>query len=229
MTLTADERTDLAVFMALGAMRTPDIVESLQKMNSGLILEMAKRIYSDVDRVAADLRKDPTYAGKSDEEVRAEAHAMRDMAHNGRFTVETSERWALGMAIKMSLDVAPIFAGKNWVIAHRDNEKKSFVTTDAPVVLTSTEREQGIYGVGFGSADALVAFPLTQSCVLMMHGTDGGFRHINVNAHKVRSANLAMAEKCKRFVVGRDVALVKSLAEKVGLARSSWRPKLQAG
>ena len=79
MTLTADERTDLAVFMALGAMRTPDIVESLQKMNSGLILEMAKRIYSDVDRVAADLRKDPTYAGKSDEEVRAEAHAMRDM------------------------------------------------------------------------------------------------------------------------------------------------------
>ena len=66
------------------------------------------------------------------------------------------------MAIKMSLDFAPIFAGESWVIAHRDNEKKSFVTTDAPVVLTSTEREQGIYGVGFGSADALVAFPLTQ-------------------------------------------------------------------
>ena len=229
-TLTADERTELAVFMALGAMRTPDIVESLQKMNSGMILEMAKRIYSDVDRVAADLREDPKYAGKSDEEVRVEAQAMVDMAQNGGFTVETSERWAVGMAIKMSLDVAPIFAGRDWVIAHRDNEKESFVTTDAPVVLTSTEpRARGIYGVGFGSADALVTFPLTQSCLLLMHGTDGGFRHIDVNADKVRSANLAMAEKCKRFVVGRDEALVKSLAEKVGLARSRWRPKMQVG
>lgn len=230
--LTADERTDLAVFMALGAMRTPDIVESLQRMNSGMILEMAKRIYSDVGRVVADLRKDPAYAGKLDDEVRAEAQAMKDTAHNGGFTVQTSEKWAVGMAIKMSLEMAPIFAGRNWVIAHRDNDKKSFVTTDAPVVLTSTEprepREPSIYGIGFASADALVAFPLTQSCVLMMHGTDGTFRHINVNADKVRSANLALAERCKRFVVGRDEALVKSLAEKVGLASSQWQPKMQA-
>gem|GEM_PF-4394305 len=207
-------------------MRTPDIVESLQRMNSGMILEMAKRIYSDVDRVAADLRKDLTRAGKSDEEVRAEAQAMRDMAHNGGFTVETNERWAVGMAIKMAFNLAPIFARRDWVIAHRDNEKKSFVTTDAPVVLTSTEpRGQGVYGVGFGSTDALISFPLTQSSVLTMHGTDGGFHHINVNADKVQSANLAMAERCKRFVGGRDDALVQSLAKRVGLARSRWRPK----
>ncbi len=51
-TITTDERSDLANFMALGAMRTPDIVESLQLMNSEMILEMAKRIYADVDRPA---------------------------------------------------------------------------------------------------------------------------------------------------------------------------------
>jgi hypothetical protein len=35
-TISADERSDLAIFMALGAMRTPDIVESLQLMNSDM-------------------------------------------------------------------------------------------------------------------------------------------------------------------------------------------------
>ena len=229
-TITADERSDLAIFMGLGAMRTPDIVESLQLMSSDMVLEMAKRIYADVDKVAVDLRSDPAYAGKSDDEVRAEAQAMVDMAQNGGLTAQTSEKWAVGMAIKMSLAVAPTFAGRDWVIAHRDNDRKSFVTTDAPVVLTSTEpREPSIYGIGFASADALVAFPLTQSCVLMMHGDDGGFRHIEVNADKVRKANLAMVEKCKRFVVGRDEALVKSLAEEVGLAGRGWQPKMQRG
>ena len=45
----------------------------------------------------------------------------------------------------------------------------------------------------------------------------------------MRKANLAMAEKCKRFVVGRDEALVKSLAEEVGLAGRRWQPKMQRG
>ena len=227
--ITADERSDLSIFMALGAMRTPDIVESLQQTNSGMILEMTRRMYADVNKVTADLRKDPDYAGKPDEEVQAEAQLMVDMAQNGGLTVQTNEKWAVGMAIQMSLEVAPTFAGRNWVIAHRDNDKKSFVTTDAPVLLTSARpSEPSIYGVGFGSADAFVAFPLTQSCVLMMHGDDGGLRHVVADAAKVRRSNLAMAEKCKRFVVGRDEALVRSLAAEVGLAARLWRPKMQA-
>lgn len=226
--ITADERSDLAIFMALGAMRTPDIVQSLQLMNSDMTLEMAKRIYADVDRVEADLRLNPAYAGKSDEEVRVEAEAMVNLVQTDGLSVTTNEKWAVGMAIKMSLAVAPTFAGRDWVIVHRDNDRKSFVTTDAPVVLTTTEpRESSIYGIGFGNADALVAFPLTQSCVLMMLGSEGDFRHIEVSADKMRKANLAMAEKCKRFVIGRDEALVKSLVEEVDLAGRRWQPKMQ--
>jgi hypothetical protein len=153
---------------------------------------------------------------------------MVDMAQNGGITVETQQKWAVGMAIKMSLEVAPIFAGRNWVIAHRDNDKKSYVTTDSPVFLTSTEpRQNSFYGVGFGTADAFVAFPLTQSCVLMMHGMDGGFQHVTADAAKIRRTNLALTSGCKRFLVGRDEALVRSLANEVGLAGRAWRPKMQ--
>jgi hypothetical protein len=85
------------------------------------------------------------------------------------------------------------------------------------------------YGIGFGSADALVPFLMTQSCTLLVGGDDGGFRHTEVYAEKVRRANLATAEKSKRFVVGRDEALVKSVAGKVGLASRRWQPKMQVG
>lgn len=227
-TVTADERTDLAIFIALGAMRTPDIVESLQHLNSAMVLDFAKRIFADVDAVASDLRSRSQNAGKSDDELRAEAQIMVDMAHNGGIAIETQQKWAVGMAIKMSLDVAPIFAGRDWVIAHSENEKKSYVTTDAPVFLTSTElRQNSMYGVGFGTADAFVAFPLTQSCVLMMHGNGGGLKHVMADANKVRRTNLALTSGCKRFVVGRDGALVRSLANEVGLAERDWRPKFR--
>lgn len=228
--INAEERSDLAIFMALGAMRTPDIVESLQHISSGMILEVAKRIFSNVNAVAVDLRKRPENAEKSDDELRAEAQLMADMARTGGFTVETKQKWAVAMAIKMSLEIAPIFAGRNWIIAHRDNQKKSYVTTDAPVFLTSTEpRKNSIYGVGFGTSDAFVAFPLTQSCVLLLHGMDGDLRHIEANAEKIRRTNLALASGCKRFVVGRDAALVQSLANAVGLAGRQWRPKMKTG
>ena len=86
-TITADERSDLAIFMALGAMRTRDIVEPLQQMNSGMILETTRRMDVAVDIAAADLRKDPDCAGKSIEEVQSEAQLMVDMAQKGEITV----------------------------------------------------------------------------------------------------------------------------------------------
>jgi hypothetical protein len=38
---------------------------------------------------------------------------------------------------------------------------------------------------------------------------------------------LAMAEHCQRFVIGREHALVRSLADFLGLAGKKWQPKMQ--
>lgn len=226
--INADERTDLAIFIALGAMRTPDVVDSLRLMNSDLIMRIAKQTYADVDIVAQNLALDPDYADKAPDEVRAEAEMMVALAQNDGIQAVTNEKWAVSMAIKMSLDVAPILAGRNWLVVHRDNEKKSFVTADAPVVLsTVAPRPPSIWGVGFGNADALVVFPLTESCVLMMSGDDGDFAHKQGNPDFVRRINLGVAGHCQRFVVGRDEQLLRSLADQLNLAKTKWRPKMQ--
>ncbi|MEZ5593639.1 MAG: hypothetical protein R3F53_24195 [Gammaproteobacteria bacterium] len=73
------------------------------------------------------------------------------------------------------------FAGRDWMVLHRDTEKKSFVTTDAPVLLTTlAPRKKSIWGIGFGNIDALVLFPMTESCGLLMCGTEGALSTGNV-------------------------------------------------
>lgn len=227
--INADERTDLAVFIALGAMRTPDVVDSLKLLNSDLVMRFAKQMYANVGVVAERLAQDPEYAGKSEEEVRQEAQLMVEMAQNNGLQVVTNEKWAIGMALKMSLQVAPILAGRNWDIVHRDNDTESFVTADAPVVLrTVAPRPTNFWGVGFGSVDALILFPLTESCVLLMYGSDGGFAHKQGSCDFVWQTNLIVAGHCQRFVVGRDDQLLRSLADNQRLAQTKWQPKMQA-
>lgn len=226
--IDAEERSDLAIFIALGAMRTPDVVDSLKAFNADMVTDIMKRMYADVDEVATQLREDPDFAGKSEDQVMAEAKLMVDMAQNDGVKVTIDHRWAVGIAIRMALEIAPIFAGRDWVVAHRDNDKKSFVTTDAPVFLTTiAARADKFWGVGFGNDDALVFFPLKESCTLAMFGTEGDLRHIEADTNKVRQINLGMAAKCQRFLIGREEALVRSLAQATGLAQTKWKPKMQ--
>src|SRR5690606_32290665 len=100
------------------------------------------------------------------------------------------------------------------------------VTAGAPVVLTTIEpRPHSFYG-GFGNADALVIFPLTQSCALLMHGKEGSFAREQGDRGFVRKTNLRVASHCERFVVGRDGQLLRSLADSQGfLACSGWKPQ----
>lgn len=227
--INADERSDLAILIALAAMRTPDIVESLKLAKAGFILDVAKKLFADAETVAERLRTDQLYADVSEDEIVEEAKQMVDMAQNDGLAVNIDQKWAVSMAIRMAFEVAPILAGRDWLVLVRESEKKSFVTTDAPVTLTTTgPREENFWGVGYGNDDALILFPLTQSCVLAMFGNAGDLRRTTANTEQMRHINLAMADRCQRFIVGRDASLLKSLAEFLGLAGKKWQPKMQA-
>jgi hypothetical protein len=213
--------------VAFAAFRTPDIIDSLKAFNANLIRDMAKRVFADVEEVKERMR------GKSDEqlteeELEEDARAAVEYAQSDQYEITTSHTWAVKMAIQTALGIAPILSGRNWEIVHRYDEKKSFVTTDAPVLLTSLEPQSGFWaGVGFGSSNALILFPLTESCVLMMHGSDGDFRHLVSDMTQMRKINLALADHCQRFVIAREEALVRSLVKQTNLANRKWQPKMQ--
>lgn len=225
--ISEDERSDLAIFISFAAMRTPDVIDSVKAFNSKMITSVMKTYLSDIETVADRLRQDSKWIEKSDEEVLAEATWMVDWAQNDKVLVTTEHRWSVRMAMEMAFKVAPILSGRDWLVLHRDNDRRSFITTDAPVLLTSASgRSNDFWGVGFGSADALLLFPLKGCCILAMVGDAGNLRHFPLNAEKIRRMNLALTAKCQRFLIGRHPALVRSLAQATGLARTCWQPKI---
>lgn len=225
--INPDERANLAIFVALAAFRTPDIVDSLKLFNSGLIGDMTKSMFADVEQVIERMRGKPG-SPTNEDDLEKEAKELVEFVRSGQYEITTNHRWAVGMAMQMAFSIAPLLAGRNWDVIHCGSDKKSFITTDAPVMLSTVNpREPSIYGVGFGNADAMVIFPLTQSCALVMYGQEGDFQHRIVGAEQIRRCNLALADRCQRFVIGRDDALVGSLARFLGLANKKWIPKMQ--
>lgn len=227
--LDDQERMDLAGFIALGSGRTPDMVQSIQAINAQLIKRITKIMFADEEGVLERLAKDEDRRDKSNEELQEEARRLVKFAQAEAYEVNVDEKWALQLAMSTAAELAPVIANRNWHVLHRDSEKKSFVTCDSPVILTSTApRDKSLFrGVGFGTTDALIVFPLTESCVLAMQGFGGGMMHGEIESTKVRDTNLLVASRCQRFVIGRDAKLIDSLANEVGLAKSSWEPRIK--
>lgn len=228
--LSINERSDLSIFIALAAMRTPDMVNSVQALNGEMLKHELKARFQDVEKTFQLLRNDEKFAGEADDELYKQAGWLVHMTQTNGFSVETDEKWAVSRAIEMALAVAPHLAGRHWRVVHRENEKLSFITTDSPVYLnTVISRPNSIYGVGFGSPDAFISFPLSQCCALEMFGNTGLLEHKVVGRDYLRMANLHFARRCQRFIVGRDEALLKSLVNELGLANKKWEPKFRAG
>jgi hypothetical protein len=151
------------------------------------------------------------------------------MAQNNGLKVTTNEKWALKMTVDLAFKIAPILSGRNWLVVHRPSDRQSFVTTDAPVVLSSlpTEGAPSVFdGAGFATANALISLALDQTSALQMHGFDGDTVHQTLDRDGMRRANLHLASACQRYLFGRDEQLVRSLASELDLARTAWTPKL---
>ncbi|TLM69250.1 MAG: DUF4238 domain-containing protein [Deltaproteobacteria bacterium] len=227
--LTVDERTDFAIYLAFAVSRTPEHMESIKHLNSGFIKDICKRLFSDIDQVKEQMRSKPD-APATEAELEAEAKAMVDFAQSDLYEVKTNHQWVVGLALQMAFDIAPILAGRNWMVLHRGSDKRSFITSDAPVLLTTMgPRETGFWwsGVGFGCSDALVLFPLNASCLLAVYGDGGGLRHSTVGDDYMRRFNLELARRCHRFIIGRDEELLRSLAKRLNLSETKWEPKFR--
>jgi hypothetical protein len=226
--ISVEERVNLSIFIALAAFRTPEHVQSIMAVNSGFVGAMALEMFGNVERAKEQMRRTP-FAPETEEDLDREARDLVAFAQGGRYEIKTEHKWAVEMAIRTAFAVAPTFADRDWLILHRPDHKRSFVATDSPVLLTTVApREPSMFGVGFGNADALIIFPLDQTCALAMFGDRGGLAHIASTDERMRHINLAIADRCQRFVIGRDRSIVRSLADRLSLGSKKWSPKMQA-
>ena len=226
--LTYEERSDMAIFVAIMGFRTPDQIDSMKAANGEMIKRVSQLVFGSEKMAKAAVRQYPENKGMTDEEIAVQAKQLHDFVKRDQFTVETDHQWAMGMSMSMFTAVADILVQRDWVVMHRDSEKRSFITSDAPLVLTTLQpRQNTFYGVGYSNTDAMVVFPLTQACILVMYGFDGTLAHGLISDEHIKDTNRLIASRCQRFIMGRDESLVRSLVTHVGLDQTSWQPKIR--
>ena len=226
-----NERGDLATFLALAMFRTPDLVDSIKSTMGHLVKRVAETAFANVERATASLHEWPG-APEFDSELELEEQAktLVDFTRQGHYAVSIDHQYAVGTSLRLAFVVAPILAGRTWHVLHSNAEAKSFITSDAPLVLTAREPWiNSAYGVGFGSPDAMVLFPLSQASALIIVDNGESLRHSVVERDRIRNFNLMIAERCQRYLIARDEALVRSLADNLRLADRAWRPKFSFG
>jgi len=224
--LTDVERCDMSIFVALAMCRTPDHIDSIKSANAQMMKHVARITFSDLERVKGIIKKDKGES-LSDEALEQEANALMAFVDSDMYNIDTDSQWALGMAMEMHATIAPILSARHWRVVHRATDRQSFVTADAPGVLTTIfPRKNNFYGIGFANSDAVVMFPLTASCALIMYGDGTALEHKTVGTEHIRHVNLMVADRCQRFVIGRDEALVNSIAKRLHLANKKWQPKI---
>lgn len=223
--LTVEARGAIAHFVGLLAFRTPEMIQSVQRFNGELAKRTAQISLSDPVVVAERMKRDPDHADKTASEIFDLAVDVARFAQDGEFEIDWDHQHAMTSAVEIGESVAPILFQRNWVIWEAPRGK-GFVTSDAPVVLTVARPEaKNVYGLGFGSANALVITPLSGTHALAMFGDGGMTRRAAVDGRITRKLNLDIARRAQRFLLARDDAHAMSVSRAANMSNTRWKPK----
>ena len=204
--------------------RTPEFERAYNEMSEGLMKRITKDLFSSLDRTEEILRQEP-------KEERVTAEEIYQFVQSDEYRINFHRNASLRTMADLVTELTPEVMALNWAVVHATLDT-SFVTTDAPFVLVAPNdfRSRGMVGFGLRTPGAVKLFPLSQSACLIMGDfirDEGGFEivHEKAGVGKVTKINLALASRCERFLLGRDEALVKSIASRSRIDRTQPGPK----
>ena len=212
--LDVDERASLSSFIALTTTRQPEFINVIKNFTVDIMRKSIMNVAKDKEQLKRYLKQIDN-ALQSEEDLDRLAKNMIEMVNSRKYSMEANHSHAVGAAIDVAPHVAPILFRRNWTVVHSKSEGESFVTTDSPVVLTSKRKRTGaMFGIGFGNLDAVIVFPLTASCVIIMQDIGAKLVHKTVGGKELQSINLLVASRYQRFLIGQSDVLVQSLSKR---------------
>ena len=220
--ITGDERIIMSIFLGNMVCRTPAMMETVQSMANGLVAWLAQH-YVDRGILQSEFERDMRQQGKSEKEIKELSSHL-----TGReFTIATDDKFAMTTALNGAIPIADVMYARHWHVLRIANDRKSFITSDAPVTLAPKQpgRATQTSPIGFASDDASIWFPLSANAALVMEGWGEGLDYDLAREKAIREFNLRTAQNCKRFIIGRDERLVESIARASGLRYTKWNPR----
>lgn len=219
-----DEREYLTAFIALAAVRTPAAIAEAKNVHAGIVKARATLLLSDADSVLKILRE---MEGPAADEAVLRKHSIdvARMVRDESYDVGVDSTFALGKSMRLFDVIANALFTRDWMTLYSPSEEHSFLTSDSPVILTPRGSGSRHLPLGYGSPHGQVLFPLTHGSALVISGDQGRSGRTDITLEALRRFNLTVAAECHRYIVGRDAALVHSIADELKLAGTTWKPK----
>lgn len=216
--LSAEDRSTLITFIAFAELRTPGAFNEASQVRASFADTILKAITSTPEAAASILRSYYRSNNKeqNEEEIREEAQRMFDFAQSGNYQIDVHKEAALKLSLSLWKPLYEELEKKNLRIVRPKDEGLKYITSDTPVILTSTSE----YNVGFGSDEAIILFPLSANCLILFSGNQRLFGTAEAHKQHVEKTNEQIARSAYRYVFGPDEAYLKELAERHKLVKT---------
>lgn len=206
-----EEKTLLALFMAAQHLRTPNFEAQVNKTVEHFTDLASGRAWGTVEAAEETLK---FLEAKKGEKLNLTAEEMVKFYRHKEAKLVISRNASLQAMMEMVGDLAEILAISDWTLLMAP-EKKSFVTTDAPVIISAPKGWDPAMGSGKGYAikGARKWMPLTPRVCLSV-GDPAIMARMTYSAatpEVVRAINLNLAASTFRYVIAREEPLLKSI------------------
>lgn len=223
--ITLDDKQLLALFVGLLFTRVPQFKRAHAEATDGMARAMHEVAFGTVEQVRTALQRWEHEHGEGSSVTAEELH---EFIKSGEYDVVPQRNTYLRAMLEAGGEFGWRLWQMTWLIARAPSDT-SFITSDSPFVIMPPLESAPDRPYGFGTRGAVTLVPLTQRVCLCISGPGTFAVQRVIPKSEVREINIAIAQKCERFVIGRDEALVRNIVAKSRVERLARRPLIHAG
>lgn len=226
--LQFEDFDNFTTFVALAAVRTPAAIAEMQTVEEGI---MKARMLAEFGDEAAALRYLRAKEAPAIDEAKLKrmAENLTRMVREDRYRIHVDSSNAFARVVRNFHAIARELWERDWLVVRPASEGDKFLTSDSPVVLTTTSSQARGLPLGYGSPHGQVLFPLADRCALVISGHRKRFGRASLPPDMVRRFNLTVAADCHRYCFAADPALLESIEAELGLTKQEWKSRLDVG
>ena len=192
-------------------------------MVDGGIKEVNRRLYPTIDHVRSHRQAWEQETGEAADTTPEEAFRI---IQEGDYTVVEPRQNIIKMMLEFSGQLAQLFMRIDWGIGHAPMNM-SHLVTDAPLLLIPPpDWQPGDDAFGLATPGAHKMIPLSRRIALFIGDNGSRFSHLQLTKGQLRQNNLALAERCERFIIGPDEPLVRYAVRRTAVATKPRRPMI---
>jgi hypothetical protein len=220
--LTRAERRKLAFFVAVQKHRAPDFEKQVEMTEEAIMGRVGRMLYADHDKAKEVFARYERETGKV---LGVPPKELSEMFANRKVDVVVSRNASLQIMVNQAPQIADLLVQMEWAFFHAP-DGETFVTSDQPFTLTAPPAASrtpplGTYGILNPGCRKL--FPLSPKVCLVIFDRGYGAPHRLATADQMNLINRTTAADAYRYLIGRDEATVRKLAQIMDAAfGSKW-------